>query len=238
MIKFENTDVYGFESAIRGMRNPKNSWHLMDSHSHICWCDACEHKLDNEECKKHVKICGDNICFKMGDNDKMLCNTLSSAGPVHGKFMRMINVTVDITCNHVWWAEFDTYKVATVRNSCSKMHKIHAKEFVKDDFSHEGIDECGGRTTEVFEVVLVELERLRKLFNKTQDKKYWRAIIELLPIGYNIKATVQLNYEVLCGMYKYRKNHKMFEWIDFCKWIETLPYSELITCRVGDVNAE
>lgn len=208
MIKIENTEVFGWEAAIRGMRNPMNSWHLSDSK--WVW-------FENEDGNQEDG-------YFIGEADLKLMRNLGRAGAVHGKYLRMINVTCDITCNHVWWAEFDTYKVATVRNSCSKMHKIHVKEFVKDDFSHEGIDECGGRTTEVFEVVLVELERLRKLFNETHEKKYWRAIIELLPMGYNIKATVQLNYEVLRGMYEYRKNHKMFEWIEFCKWVETLPY--------------
>jgi hypothetical protein len=200
VIKIENTEVFGWEAAIRGMRNPMNSWDRSDT---------AFYSYDE---------------VYIGENDLKLMRSLGKAGAVHGKYLRMINVTCDITCNHVWWAEFDTYKIATVRNSCSKMHKIHVKEFVKDDFSHEGIDECGGRTTEVFDVVLIELERLRKLFNETHEKKYWRAIIELLPMGYNIKATVQLNYEVLRGMYEYRKNHKMFEWVEFCKWIETLPY--------------
>jgi hypothetical protein len=203
VIKIENTEVFGWQAAIRGMRNPMNSWKKSDS----CWDGF-----------------GDADGYSIGENDLKLMRSLGKAGAVHGKYLRMINVTCDITCNHVWWAEFDTYKIGTVRNSCSKMHKIHVKEFVKDDFSHEGIDECGGRTSEVFAVVLVELERLRKLFNETHEKKYWRAIIELLPMGYNIKATVQLNYEVLRGMYEYRKNHKMFEWVEFCKWIETLPY--------------
>jgi hypothetical protein len=138
-------------------------------------------------------------------------------------------VKSDITCHHAWWAEFDTYKVGTVRNSCSKMHKIHAKEFVAEDFSTEGIEECGHLTEVVFSCVLNELERLRLLFNTSHDKKYWRAIVELLPMGYNIKATVQLNYQVLKNMYHARKNHKLDEWRDFCKWIEILPYSELIT---------
>lgn len=203
MIKIENVSVYGWESAIRGMRNPMNSWDRSDS---VWLPDYPEYE------------------FKIGENDLKLMRNLAKAGSDHAKYLRMINVTCDITSNHTWWAEFDTYKVSTVRNSCSKMHKIHVKEFVKDDFSTEGIDECGGRTTEVFEVVLVELERLRKLFNETHEKKYWRAIIELLPMGYNIMATVQLNYAVLWNMYKARKNHKLDEWREFCKWCDTLPY--------------
>lgn len=206
MIKIENVEVFGWESAIRGMRNPKNSWHLSDT-----------------------KYYDDGGVFRVpeiGEHDLNLMRILARAGSDHGKFLRMIVVTCDITSNHTWWAEFDTYKVGTVRNSCSKMHKIHVKEFVKDDFSTEGIDECGGRTSEVFVAILNELERLRVLFNETQEKKYWRAIIELLPMGYNIRATVQLNYEVLRNMNRVgrRRNHKMDEWRTFCKWCDELPY--------------
>ena len=204
MIKIINTGVYGWEAAIRGMRNPMNSWDKSDSYY-------------------------DNGRLIGGERDVRLMKTLANAGSDHGKFLRMITVTFDVTCHHAWWAEFDTYKVGTVRNSCSKMHKIHVKEFVKDDFSTEGIDECGGRTVEVFESVKDELERLRNLFNETQEKKYWRAIIELLPMGYNIRATIQLTYAVLRNMYHGRKHHKVFEWPVFCDWILTLPYArELI----------
>lgn len=207
-IKIENVEVYGWEASIRGMRNPKNSWDKSDSH----WVEK-------------EGSCWDGT-YHVGENDLKLMRTLAQAGSDHGKFLRMITVTCDITSNHVWWGEFDTYKVGTVRNSCSKMHKIHVKEFVKDDFSTEGIDECGGRTSEVFDIVLEELERLRLLFNETQEKKYWRAIIELLPMGYNIRATVQLNYEVLRNMNRVgrRRNHKMDEWRTFCAWCDELPY--------------
>lgn len=216
MIKIENTYVYGWEAAIRGMRNPLNSWDRSDSKYDVGYFgdDGCE--------LEHYDVV-------IGDNDHDLMMRLAKGGATHAKYRRMITVTCDITCHHTWWAEFDTYKVGTVRNSCSKMHKIHAKEFVADDFSAEGIEECGGRTSEVFARVLEELERLRKLFNETQEKKYWRAIIELLPMGYNIKATVQFNYEVLAGMYRDRKSHKVDEWPAFCDWIEQLPYSEIIT---------
>ena len=165
--------------------------------------------------------------MRIGDNDLDLMMKLSKGGPVHAKYRRMIVVYADITCHHTWWAEFDTYKVGTVRNSCSKMHKIHVKEFVKDDFSTEGIDECGGRTLEVFEIVKDELERLRILYNETQEKKYWRASIELLPMGFNIKATVMFTYETLYNINCWRNPHKVFEWIEFCKWSKTLPYSEV-----------
>ena len=218
MIKIENVEVAGWEHAIRGMRNPKNSWDKMDSgECNVSGSYQCK------DCRRGIS----DYC--VGENDHDLCSRLAKGGPVHAKYRRMIAVYMDITCHHTWWAEFDTYKVGTVRNSCSKMHKIHVKEFVKDVFSTEGIDECGGRTLEVFEIVKDELERLRVLFNETGEKKYWRAIIELLPMGFNIKATVMLNYEVLYNIYTWRNNHKVFEWIEFCKWIKTLPYSEIIT---------
>lgn len=218
MIKIENVEVLGWEHAIRGMRNPKNSWDRSDSGIYYFQTDKI--------------IDGDIVCcpeYVVGDNDLGLMKKLANGGPVHAKYRRMIAVYMDVTCHHTWWAEFDTYKVAAVRNSCSKMHKIHVKEFVKDDFSTEGIDECGGRTLEVFEIVKDELERLRVLFNETGEKKYWRAIIELLPMGFNIKATIMLNYEVLHNIYTWRNSHKVFEWVEFCKWIKTLPYSEIIT---------
>lgn len=217
MIKIEHTNVYGFQAAIRGMRNPMNSWDKSDSdlNAECFGCDIAG---------KGDYLCRLYKCVMLGKNDLKTMKTLSKAGSDHAKYLRMINVTMDVTCHHTWWAEFDTYKVATVRNSCSKMHKIHVKEFVKDDFSHEGIDDCGGRTEEVFLLVVEELERLRNLFNKTQEKKYWRAIIELLPMGYNIKATIQLNYQVLKNIYHARKTHKIFEWHTFCSWCEELPY--------------
>lgn len=211
MIEISETYVYGFEAAVRGMRNPMNSWDKSDSYWGL------------KEDESTINPC-DELYYFIGENDLKLMRNLAKAGSDHGKFLRMINVTCDITSNHVWWAEFDTYKIATVRNSCSKMHKIHVKEFVKDDFSTEGIDECGGRTAEVFDVVLEELERLRVLFNETHEKKYWRAIIEMLPMGYNIRATVQLNYQVLWNMRKGRKNHKVFEWHRWCDWMDELPY--------------
>ena len=210
MIKIEHTEVFGWDAAIRGMRNPKNSWDRSDS-----------------------VMCG-QYAPEIGPNDADLMRRLCNGGPVHAKFRRMITVYADITCHHTWWAEFDTYKVGTVRNSCSKMHKIHVKEFVPEDFSFEGIEECGGRTTEVFIAVVNELERLRRLFNETQDRKYWRAIIELLPMGFNLKATVELNYEVLANIYRWRRGHKLFEWHRFCEWIKSLPYSWIITGEEND----
>ena len=212
MLTIENTDVHGWEAAIRGMRNPMNSWD----------------KSDTDFGKWYPDFSG-QVVVPIGENDLALMKKLRNAGTDHRKFMRMITVSFDVTSHHAWWAEFDTYKVSTVRNSCSKMHKIHAKEFAAEDFSTEGIDECGGITKEIFLYVLDRLEWLRCMFNDTKDKRYWRAIIELLPMGYNLKATVMLNYEVLANIYKSRKNHKLDEWRTFCEWIESLPYSELIT---------
>ena len=217
MITIEKTQIFGWEAAIRGMRNPKNSWDKSDSYEG--WWEGPS-PINPE----------DNIRFFAGENDLALMKKLANAGPDHGKFLRMVNVTADITCNQVWWSEFDTYKVGTVRNSCSKMHTIHVKEFVKKDFSTEGIVSLHEEYVwDAFERVLDVLNYLRDKFNETQDKRYWRAMIELLPSGYNMKATVQLNYQVLKNMYHARKYHKLFEWKVFCLWIESLPYSELIT---------
>ena len=224
MIKLENTEVMGWEAAIRGMRNPMNSWEKSDSGL------TCSQNKNNI-CDIHCTA--DNYCkpldkYLIGPNDYDLMMRLRNAGTDHRKFMRMIAVYADVTAMQPWWSEFDTYKVGSVRNSCSKMHKIHVKEFAEDDFEHKGIDECGDFTKNVFKVVVEQCEVLRQKFNVTQDKKYWRALIELLPEGYRMRATVMLNYEVLANIYKSRKNHKLDEWRDFCKWIESLPYSELI----------
>ena len=231
MIKVENIDVYGFEAAIRGMRNPKNSWDRSDSR-------LCER--NNDDC--HVNpACGcpkdgdfDDDYFCIGHNDLDLMQRLYKAGTEHRKYLRMINVTMDITCHHTWWAEFDTYKVGTVRNSCSKMHKIHIKRFTADDFSHEGIDECGNDVQSVFRMIINELEYLRQMFNETQDKKYWRAIIELLPMGFNIKSTVQMSYETVFNIIRQREHHKVFEWVQFVDILKQLPYVDGISG--GDKN--
>ena len=213
MIKLKNTDVYGFEAAIRGMRNPWNSWEKSDSYSTYI---EDEHTLQRAPFE-----------FFVGENDLALMKKLVNAGTDHSKFMRMINVTCDITAPMYWWAEYDTYKVGTVRNSCSKMHTIHIKPFDIDDFTHEGCDKIPAAIDTLMYVV-GECEHLRKLYNDTEQKKYWRAIIELLPESFNMRATVQMNYAVLRNMYHARKNHPLDEWRDFCRWIETLPYSELI----------
>ena len=217
MIKIEKSEIVGWEHAIRGMRNPLNSWNRSDSYF------------------------GEPFEPYAGNNDITLMKRLSKSGTDHRKYMRMIVVYCDITAPFYWWKEFDTYKVGTVANSCSTMHKIHAKEFTLDDFSHEHIlDETftGNVNPQILLNATVDcLNQNRKLYLETKDKKYWWQMIQLLPSSYNQKRTVMLNYEVLANMYKSRKNHKLDEWHIFCKWIETLPLSELITGEDHDVKA-
>lgn len=201
------------EFIIEGMRNPMNSWEKSDSYSSYIF---------NVENKAAHKI------FNLNENDHSLMQRLSNAGTEHRKYMRMMPVYVRITAGHAWWSEFDTYKIGTVRNSCSKMHKIHVMGFDLDSFDHEGIDEVGERAVSTFDTVRSTLLWLSNMFNETNKKKYWRAIIELLPMGFHLTANVELNYEVLANIYRQRKNHKLDEWREFCKWIESLPYSELI----------
>ena len=223
MIKLENIDTYGWESAIRGMRNPMNSWNKSDSEFEVN-CVTCNNPLypDCESCS--VADYSDKSLI--GPNDLELMKKLAAAGTDHRKFLRMINVTMDITAPLYWWKEFDTYKVGTVRNSCSTMHKIHAKEFTLDDFSHEHLMDIGvyNNPISVIGLVISCLNECRAMFLETNDKQYWHQIIQLLPSSYNQRATVQLNYEVLANMYKSRKNHKLDEWREFCKEIEKLPY--------------
>lgn len=214
MIKIENVVLASPKQMmfiIESMRNPLNSWNRIDSRA------------------GYENMGRGNDYFKLGEKDFDLMQRLSRAGTDHRKYMRMMPVYARITAGHTWWAEFDTYKVGTVRNSCSKMHKIHVMGFEQDNFDHEGIDEVGGQALETFNKVRETLEWLARQFNETKEKKYWRAIIELLPMGFHLTANVEMNYEVLANMYRSRKGHKMFEWRDFCKWIETLPLSELIT---------
>ena len=201
-IKIENVGVYGFEAAIRGMRNPMNSWDRSDS-----------------DCKTIIRDNGKYVEDFIGNNDLKLMKQLAKAGSVHAKYRRMITVTCDITAPMFWWAEYDTYKVGTVRNSCSKMHKIHSSELYNIDFSVEGCREVGSWATLCFANVQNTCNKLIKKYNETKEKKYWRALIELLPESYNQRATVQLNYEVLAVMYYCRKDHKLDEWHTFCKWV-------------------
>ena len=219
MLKIENTEVIGWEAAIRGMRNPMNSWDKSDSVK--CYANANCPGI----CKNNVS----GICI--GFNDLDLMTRLRNAGTDHRKFMRMITVYLDITAPLYWWKEFDTYKVGTVANSCSTMHKIADKEFTMEDFSVEHLND--DRSAEVsnlewFEYLIIHLNRDRRRFIETKDKQYWWQMIQLLPSSYNQKRTVMLNYEVLANIYKSRRNHKLDEWHTFCDWIESLPYSELI----------
>ena len=238
MLKVENVEVLGWEHAIRGMRNPKNSWAKSDS--------GPECPYGKEKC---CGECQQNFCI--GPNDKQLMMALRNAGTDHRKFMRMITVYLDITAPLYWWKEFDTYKVGTVANSCSTMHKITDKEFTLDDFSHEHLDREPYHRNWIESVIVDEditsphkvwmtpfdvlrctiemLNAYRENYLETKDKQDWWQMIQLLPSSYNQRRTVMLNYEVLANIYKSRRNHKLDEWHTFCDWIESLPYSELIT---------
>jgi hypothetical protein len=222
--------VYGFEAAIRGMRNPMNSWEKSDSFIRTCSKGDLD-RLCDKNCQDPY-CSGPNISG-IGKNDLDLMIRLRNAGTDHRKFMRMITVTLDITAPLYWWKEFDTYKVGTVANSCSTMHKIHAKEFDVNDFSHEHVEELTGDDYNMsYDFLLRTVDILnyyRKKFLETNNKKYWWQMIQLLPSSYNQRRTVMLNYEVLTNIYHARKNHKLDEWHTFCDWIEELPYSELIT---------
>lgn len=218
MIKLEKTDVYGWNAAIRGMRNPMNSWDKSDS------VRATQLSLFDDAPVQSE--------FIIGMNDHNLMMKLAKGGPVHAKYRRMIMVSVDITAPLYWWKEFDTYKVGTVANSCSTMHKIHAKEFEWDDFSWEHLyspyDEEDLGSSELAHYILIALNRYRERFLETKSKDDWHQMIQLLPSSYNQKRTIMMNYEVLVGMYRDRKNHKLDEWHVFCDWIKGLPYSEVI----------
>lgn len=220
MIKIENTDIYGWEAAIRGMRNPYESWDKSDSilyENSYLGCDDCPKRWEN--CSALLAV--SNGCFELGENDLKLMHSLAKAGNDHAKFARMINVTCDITAPLYWWKEFDTYKVGTVANSCSTMHKIQDKEFTLEDFSYEHLDDF---SKEHLETTIVYLNSMRNMFILDKNKHYWWQMIQLLPSSYNQKRTIQLNYQVLWAMHQARKNHKLDEWREFCKWVEGLQY--------------
>ena len=248
MLKIEKTEVVGWEAAIRGMRNPMNSWEQSDSaYCHrdlVRDCTTCVHRdTDYSACTAGH--------FDVGPRDYDLMTRLRNAGTDHRKFMRMIEVYVDITAPLYWWKEYDTYKVGTVANSCSTMHKIAAKEFTLDDFSHEHLGVLIPAELndgeEVFQNLWIEslkrtiedLNIARGFYIREQNsdlkKKYWLQMIQLLPSSYNQKRTIMLSYEVLANIYKSRRHHKLDEWHTFCDWIEGLPYSEIIT---GERNAQ
>ena len=226
MLNIERVEVVGWEAAIRGMRNPMNSWDKSDS--------GFEFVEDPSPINPN-----DELMFVVGENDLDLMKRLRAAGTDHGKFMRMITVYLDITAPLYWWKEFDTYKVGTVANSCSTMHKITDKEFTFDDFSHEKLinsacmeiqeQHITWSPMQVLATTITCLNAYRDLYLKTGDKKYWWQLIQLLPSSYNQKRTVMLNYEVLANIYKSRRNHKLDEWRIFCRWIESLPYADIIT---------
>ena len=227
MISFEKTEVVGIEHTIRGMRNPMNSWDKRDS---------CYAIVDEERGVYN---------YVVGDRDFDLMKRLANAGTDHRKFMRMLVVYVDITAPLYWWKEFDTYKVGTVANSCSTMHKIHSEKITLDDFSVDNLglvlydtdyedDRC--RFVDWFCHVVDMCEQLRTLFVETKDERYWRALIQLLPESYNQKRTIMLNYEVLANIYRSRRGHKLEEWRYFCKWIESLPYSDIIKIGGGVIE--
>lgn len=248
MIEIENEEIVGWEAAIRGMRNPMNSWEKSDSG----WFSSEDDMgVDYVQYNSHSDP---SELYFIGQNDYDLMKRLRNAGTDHRKFMRMITVYVDVTAPLYWWKEFDTYKVGTVANSCSTMHKIHAKEFTLEDFSQEHLldgrglkvsheDNCmpdesdfGFRLSgkELLKTTVNTLNYYRRIFLETNNKKYWWQMIQLLPSSYNQRRTIMLNYEVLANIYKSRRNHKLDEWRAFCEWIENLPHSELITGKIEE----
>ena len=234
MLKIENFEVMGWEHAIRGMRNPMNSWEKSDSE---CLFHALpNYSYNDPKAEEYTRYLDDyNLNLKLGPNDYALMKKLRNAGTDHRKFMRMITVYLDITAPLYWWKEFDTYKVGTVVNSCSTMHKIHEKEFTIEDFSCEHLKDSFGESHDCFSPldilydVIIMLNICREDYLKSKSKDDWDQMIQLLPSSYNQKRTVMLNYEVLANIYKSRKDHKLDEWHTFCHWIDELPYSELIT---------
>lgn len=231
MIKIEKVSIHGLEETIRGMRNPMNSWDKSDSGI----CKGGGDGIGCENCAKEVpcKHIYDHS-FQLGKADHKLMMNLAAGGPVHAKYRRMIMVYLDITAPFYWWKEFDTYKVGTVVNSCSTMHKIHAKEFTLDDFSCEHLDEL---SVHILEDYLIPcLNSARSHFESHHEKSSWWQMIQLFPSSYNQKRTVMLNYEVLARIYPMRKDHKLDEWREFCRWIEKLPYSEIITGNKEDFD--
>ena len=242
MLKVEKTETYGWEAAIRGMRNPMNSWDASDSYNAYLFEDDFQEDKENgiigPNCQWKPFEVTAGCTYRIGSNDLDLMKRLRNAGTDHRKFMRTIVVYCDITAPLYWWKEFDTYKVGTVANSCSTMHKIQAKEIMLDDFSYEHLidnEDLAAYGTEWITpldnlmITISSLNGAREKYLETKNKKYWWQMIQLLPSSYNQKRTVMLNYEVLVNMYKSRKRHKLDEWRTFCDWIETLPYFELIT---------
>lgn len=233
-MNFENTDVWGFKHALRGMRNPKNSWDKSDSGTNYDCINGCR-----EDCPHLNMDCDEEYCdeFRIGQNDMKLAQTLIKAGNEHRKFMRQIFVSVDITAPLYWWKEFDTYKVGTVANSTSTMHKITSQSITLDCFEVDdydgnvdcGINEIGNECigVEFEEIFITQLEYLRQKYLETKDKRYWKELIRWLPESWLQKRTITMNYENVHNMYFQRRNHKLTEWSEsFIKWVESLPYAE------------
>lgn len=252
MIKIENVEIMGWEHVIRGMRNPMNSWEKSDSGI----CKGGDDSIGCKSCAAYDCEHAYDHSWQLGKADHELMMRLAAGGPTHAKYRRMITVYMDITAPLYWWKEFDTYKVGTVANSCSTMHKIAEKEFDLGDFSYEHLfgiyDRNGVKNGLALDVsplhdrsvlfspygmlrlTIQMLNMCREKYLETKEKKYWWQMIQLLPSSYNQKRTIMLNYEVLAGVYPMRKNHKLDEWVEFCKWIEQLPYSEIITGKKSD----
>ena len=219
MLIVEHMSTWGFEHAIRGMRNPMNSWDKSDTHFHYGGCAECEH--DSQTCIDTHRYFADCVCFNIGENDLDLMQRLYKAGTEHGKYLRQIFVSMDITAPLYWWKEFDTYKVGTVANSCSTMHKIHAKKFEMEDFSHEHLNEaCYLQLAHVIETLNV----VRDVYVENNDKEYWWQMIQLLPSSYNQKRTITMNYENVMNIINQRQYHKLDEWVNFVQYLKILPY--------------
>ena len=229
-MKFENTEVWGFEHAIRGMRNPLESWDKSDSGCKL-YCS-----VEGVCVEKSCSYDNCNGCttteYIIGKNDLELMQKLIKAGSEHRKFLRQIFVSVDITAPLFWWKEFDTYKIGTVSNSCSTMHKLASTPITIDCFEMGNFEDLRlFDISTVWEILIFDLERLRKSYNETKDKRYWKELIRLLPESWLQKRTITMNYENILNMYRQRKNHKLTEWSkSFCDWVKTLPYAEELIC--------
>lgn len=229
MIKFEKADVWGFEHAIRGMRNPMNSWERSDSYPAVD-CGKCGIVEREGFCNPKEHDCSQFETYEIGQNDYDLMARLIKGGSEHRKFLRQIFVSVDITAPLYWWKEFDTYKVGTTANSQSTMHKIHSKPIELSDFSIDDfeINNEGIYLEDCFINVIADCEMLRQKYIETKDKRYWRGLVQLLPDSYNQKRTLTMSYENLLNILKQRKAHKLDEWREFCDWIFTLPNSHIL----------
>lgn len=232
-MKFEKTEVWGFEHAIRGMRNPLESWDKSDSHTHDAPCANCMHY--NKDCTDHKLIA--NKCFYLGKNDLALMQKLIKAGSEHRKFLRQIMVSVDITAPLYWWKEFDTYKIGTIANSTSTMHKLASKPITMDcfemgDFEKVALSDGWSNTKYAWNKFIIPLlEELRQIYITTKDKRYWKELVRLLPESWLQTRTITMNYENILNMVHQRQNHKLTEWsVNFINWVKSLPYAKELLC--------